>query len=63
MAYVGIYDKSGRVASDTDALIREGWTFAEAADTEEKYPVPSAFAAYTGYLNIKLGNEKYRRQE
>ncbi len=50
-------------ASDTDALIREGWTFAEAADTEEKYPVPSAFAAYTGYLNIKLGNEKYRRQE
>lgn len=47
-------------ASDKDSLIKEGWIFAEAADTEEKYPVPSAFAAYTGYLNIKLGNEKYR---
>ena len=46
--------------SDKAALLKEGWIFAEAADTEEKYPVPSAFAAYTGYLNIKLGNEKYR---
>lgn len=41
-------------------LLEEHWIFAEKGETEEKYPVPSAFAAYTGYLNIKLGNEKYR---
>lgn len=41
----------------------EGWLFAKAGETEEKYPIPSAFAAYTEYLDIKLGNEKYRRRE
>lgn len=51
------------LAPKNDRLAKEGWLFAEAAETEEKYPVPSAFAAYTGYLNIKLGNEKYRRKE
>lgn len=50
-------------ASDRGGMTEDGWIFAEAADAEEKYPVPSAFAAYTGYLNIRLGNEKYRRQE
>lgn len=59
----GYMIRTDEFASDTDALTKEGWIFAKAADTEEKYPVPSAFAAYTGYLNIRLGNEKYRRQE
>lgn len=36
------------------------WLFVEPAETEEKYPIPSAFAAYTAYLNIKLGNEKFK---
>ena len=35
------------------------WLFIEPWETQEKYPVPTAFAAYTRYLNIKLGNEKY----
>lgn len=29
--------------------------FAEAAEVRERYPIPSAYAAYTEYLNIKLG--------
>ena len=33
--------------------------FAEAADSEEKYAIPAAFAAYAGYMNIKIGNEKF----
>ncbi len=33
------------------------WIFAEALETQAKYPIPSAFAAYTGYLNIRLGRE------
>lgn len=37
-----------------------GWLFAEPKETEEKYPVPSAYAAYTDALNIRLGNEKFK---
>ncbi|MGN1147834.1 MAG: A/G-specific adenine glycosylase [Lachnospiraceae bacterium] len=51
------------LAPKNDRLSKENWIFAESWETEEKYPVPSAFAAYTGYLNIKLGNERYQRSE
>lgn len=37
----------------------DGVFFAEKEETEEKYPIPAAFAAYTGYLDIRIGNEKY----
>lgn len=45
-----------------DSLTREeaDLLFVEVAESEEKYPIPSAFAAYTKYMNIRLGNEKYR---
>lgn len=33
--------------------------FVEPQKTERDYPIPSAFAAYTKYMNIRLGNEKY----
>lgn len=32
--------------------------FAEPEETEEKYPIPSAFAAYSKYLNIRAGKER-----
>lgn len=34
--------------------------FVETQETEEKYPIPSAFAAYTGYLSIRTGSMKLR---
>lgn len=34
--------------------------FVEPKQTEEKFPIPAAFAAYTDYLQIKLGQEKYQ---
>lgn len=33
--------------------------FAKAGETEEKYPMPAAFYAYTRYLHIRLGNERF----
>lgn len=36
-----------------------GLFFIDAKETEEKYPVPAAFAAYARYMNIVLGQEKY----
>lgn len=51
------------LAEKKGTLSEENWLFAEASQAEEKYPLPSAFAAYTQYLEIKQGNEKYRRHE
>ncbi|NBH15437.1 A/G-specific adenine glycosylase [Lachnospiraceae bacterium] len=42
---------------------KSGMLFVEAADSEEKYPIPAAFAAYTKYMNIRLGNEKFIKEE
>ena len=39
------------------------YLFVEPRETEEKYPIPAAFAAYTKYLQIKLGQEKYKEEE
>lgn len=33
--------------------------FVEVADSEEHYPIPAAFGAFTKYMNIRLGNEKF----
>ena len=33
----------------------EDWIYIEPRETEGKYPIPSAFGAYTKYLSIKLG--------
>ena len=40
-----------------EALEKEKWIFAESKDAEEKYPLPSAFAAYTKCLNIRQGSD------
>lgn len=35
------------------------WLYVEPGETEDKYPIPAAFAAYTRYLSIRLGNERF----
>lgn len=37
--------------------------FVEPAETEEHYPIPAAFSRYTAYMNIRLGNERYKTEE
>lgn len=39
------------------------WVFVDTALAEKEYPVPSAFEAYTSYINIRLGKERYERKE
>ncbi len=36
--------------------------FAERNETEQRYPIPSAFSAYAKYVKIRLGNEKYQEE-
>ena len=38
------------------------WLFIEPGETKEKYPIPSAFAAYVPYLNIKLGKDNFEKE-
>lgn len=35
------------------------WIFVGPKETQEKYPIPSAFSAYTDYLNIKQGKNNF----
>lgn len=37
--------------------------FVDIAETEAKYPIPSAFSAYTKYMHIRLGNERFAKSE
>ncbi len=39
------------------------WIYIEPSETKENYPIPSAFAAYTKYLSIKLGKERYEEEK
>lgn len=51
-----------RVAQlDDMAEQKEGYVFAQAEVSEEKYAIPSAFARYTKYMNIRLGMERYEK--
>ena len=38
------------------------WLYITPEETKENYPIPKAFAAYTKYLSIKLGNERYEEE-
>ena len=35
------------------------WLYIEPEETRERYPIPSAFEAYTKYLSIHLGKERF----
>lgn len=45
---------------ETENMDQEGLLFVDVKETEEHYPIPAAFAAYAEYLNISLGQEKYK---
>lgn len=38
---------------------RSGMLFVDVKDSEDNYPIPAAFSAYTKYMNIRLGNERF----
>lgn len=48
---------------DTEEEAGEKLLFVEPERTEREYPIPAAFAAYTRYMNIRLGQEKYEDED
>ena len=47
---------------ETEHMDRGGMFFIDAKETEEKYPVPAAFAAYARYMDIVLGQGRYEER-
>lgn len=53
-----------RVDELAEALERpEDFLFVEPKETEERYPIPSAFLAYTKYLNMRIGSSKAAEEQ
>lgn len=49
------------LVDELEPMKRDGrLLFVKPEETEEKYPIPSAFAAYSGYLNIKTGSSRLK---
>ena len=40
---------------------REGWIFENSKEVQEKYPIPSAFAAYAECINLKTGKNRRKK--
>lgn len=49
--------KVDELSQKDNVLKKEKWMFVESEDAEKNYPLPSAFAAYTKYLNIRQGSD------
>ena len=47
---------------ETEDMEHDGLFFIEPKETEERYPIPAAFAAYAGYMDIVLGQERYEER-
>lgn len=41
---------------------KENFLFVHPEEIQNKYPIPSAFEAYSKYVNLKLGQEKYESE-
>lgn len=42
---------------------KERLLFVEPEDTKERYPIPSAFVAYTDYVNVLMGSQKAKMEQ
>lgn len=47
----------------SDNSLSEELIFVNQRETEDIYTIPAAFSTYTKYMNIRLGQEKYRQEE
>lgn len=48
------------IVDELEKNCTEEMIFAHPEEIQDKYSIPAAFEAYTGYVNIRLGQEKYR---
>lgn len=51
----------GEKETDREEKIRQETHLVTSEMIQSEYPIPSAFRAYTGYVNVALGNERFLR--
>lgn len=56
---IGYMVRVDELEPDVSGAQTSDWLYIEPEETKHKYPIPKAFAAYTRYLSIKLGNERF----
>ena len=57
---IGYQIRVDELSPKGDGEFTKDFIYLEPERTQEEYPIPSAFAAYAPYLNIKLTSEKYK---
>ena len=57
---IGYQIRVDELSSKGEGEFTRDFIYLEPERTQEEYPIPSAFAAYAPYLNIKLASEKYK---
>ena len=50
-----------QLSSYEEAAEKAGMIFVDKREMEQQYPIPSAYAAYTRYLNVLQGADKYKK--
>ena len=50
-----------QLSSYEEAAEKAGFIFVDKREMEQQYPIPSAYAAYTRYLNVLQGADKYKK--
>lgn len=53
--------RTDELVSQEEAAKRADFIFVEKEEIEEKYPLPSAYAAYAKYLNIVQGADAFKK--
>ena len=61
--YAVLVEEAGFREDAEETEDKDGLIFVDAKSSQERYAIPSAFAAYAKYMNIRLGNGRFEKEE
>ena len=61
--YAVLVEEAGFREDTEETENKDGLIFVDAKSSQERYAIPSAFAAYAKYMNIRLGNGRFEKEE
>lgn len=61
--YAVLVEEAGFREDAEETENKNGLIFVDAESSQERYAIPSAFAAYAKYMNIRLGNGRFEKEE
>ena len=61
--YAVLVEEAGFWEDAEETENKDGLIFVDAKSSQDRYAIPSAFAAYAKYMNIRLGNGRFEKEE